>query len=88
MNTTSHHTLEAVRSVLARTLQLGGRAATFEPSTALLGNLPELDSMAIVHVLTALEDHFGITIADDDVSADTFATLGGLASFVEQKLAG
>jgi len=32
--------------------------------------------MAVVHVLAAIEDHFGVAIADDEVSADTFATLG------------
>lgn len=82
----SANTIEAVRSVLSRTLQLGARAGSLEPDTVLLGNLPELDSMAIVHVLTALEDKFGIAIADDEVSADTFSTFGGLASFVEYKL--
>jgi acyl carrier protein len=82
----SPETIEGVRSVLARTLQLGSRAATLERSTALLGNLPELDSMAVVHVLTGLEDHFAISIDDDEISADTFASFGGLADFVEQKL--
>ena len=84
----SPETIEGVRSVLARTLQLGSRAATLARDSVLLGNLPELDSMAVVHVLTALEDHFAIAIADDEISADTFSTFGDLTDFVEQKLAG
>lgn len=43
--------------------------------------------MAVVHVLTAIEEQFGIIVADDDVSADTFLTFGSLADFVESKLA-
>ena len=80
-------TLEEVRGLLAHALQLGGRSAELQADTALLGNLPELDSMAVVHVLAAIEEHFGISIDDDEVSADTFATFGGLADFVETKLA-
>jgi len=85
--TASVQTFDAVRSVLARTLQLGGKSASLSRDTSLLGSLAELDSMAVVQVLAALEEHFGIAVADDEVSADTFATLGGLADFVESKLA-
>ncbi len=51
----------------------------------LLGSMPELDSMAVVAVITALEDHFGFEVDDDEISADTFATVGTLAAFVEEK---
>ena len=43
--------------------------------------------MAVVNVITALEDHFGITVDDDEISAQTFETVGTLTDFVEQKLA-
>jgi acyl carrier protein len=84
--TESENTLSTVRSILIRALQLGAKSADLQRETALLGNLPEIDSMAVVHVLAAIEDHFGVVIADDEVSADTFATLGTLADFVEAKL--
>jgi len=80
-------TIDGVRAILTRSLQLGNRGGALERSTPLLGNLPELDSMAVVHVLTAIEEQFGIIVADDDVSAETFSTLGSLADFVESKLA-
>jgi len=81
-------TLAQVRQLLGQILQLGGRAETLQAGSPLLGALPELDSMAVVHVLTAVEEHYGIAIADDELSAETFATLGALADFVESKLAG
>lgn len=80
-------TVGEVRSILDRTLQLGRRAGAMERGTALLGNLPELDSMAVVQVLAALEEYYGFTVADDDVSAENFATLGSLADFVEARSA-
>jgi acyl carrier protein len=79
-------TLREVVSVLTQILNLGPRSAQFDASTPLLGAIPELDSMAVVSVITALEDHFGIEIADDDVSADTFSSVGSLADFVREKL--
>ena len=73
--------------VLDRCLALGGRARDFGRGTRLLGSLPELDSMAVVGVITGLEEHFGITVNDDEISADTFETVGSLVQFVEHKLA-
>jgi acyl carrier protein len=43
--------------------------------------------MAVVNLITALEDQFGITVDDDEISASTFETLGSLTAFVEQKAA-
>jgi acyl carrier protein len=82
------NTLLEVRGLLARVLQLGPKAAELGRQTGLLGNIPEVDSMAVVQVLTAIEEHFGVVVDDDEVSGDTFATLGSLADFVESKLAG
>lgn len=79
-------TLDQVKLVLATALQLGARGQSMDAGTRLLGAIPELDSIAVVNVITALEEHFGITVADDEISADTFATLGSLSAFVEQKL--
>lgn len=53
----------------------------------MLGGLAEFDSMAVVSVVTMLEDELGITVSDDELSADVFATVGSLVDFVESKLA-
>ena len=75
-----------VRSVVGTTLQIRDRAQSMEESAPLLGAVPELDSMAVVNLITALEEHFGITVADDEIDAATFESLGTLTRFVEQKL--
>ncbi len=79
-------TTENVKKLLAQTLQLGSRADALKADSALLGAIPELDSMAVVSILTAMEDHFGIIVEDDEISADTFETLGTLVAFVDSKL--
>ena len=78
--------LDEVREIVGDALQLEERTAELQADTALLGNLPELDSMAVVLVITALEEHFGFIVGDDEITADTFTTLGSLADFVEEKM--
>ena len=73
--------------ILDETLSLAGRASsTFNGTTPLLGSVPELDSMAVVSVITGLEDRFGFTIEDDDIDGQTFATVGSLVEFVSAKI--
>ena len=74
-----------MKNILAEILGLGDRAARFDDHTQLLGSLPELDSMAVVSLITTIEDRFGVAIGDDEISAQTFATFGSLRAFVEQK---
>jgi acyl carrier protein len=77
--------IDEVRGVLRDTLQLGSRADQLTADSALLGSLPELDSMAVVSLLTALEERFGISVDDDEISAENFETLGSLTEFVKRK---
>jgi acyl carrier protein len=75
-------TFVQVRAVLARTLGIEDREEALGPDTALLGELPELDSLAVVELASALEEHFDIVIDDDDFTGEVFETLGSLAAFV------
>ena len=77
---------EQVLRVLDTALSMQGRAIRFEPSTPLLGALPELDSMAVLALITGLENHFGVAFDDDDLNGSVFATVGSLSDLVEQTL--
>lgn len=82
-------TLAAVAEVLGQSLALAPDVtAGLAADTLLFGNLPELDSMAVATVLTALEDRFGILIDDDEVSGELFETVGSLSAFIGAKLNG
>jgi acyl carrier protein len=78
---------KVVLRVLDEVLSLNGRAAAFTRDTPLLGAIPELDSMAVVGLITQLEENFGVTVEDDDIDGDTFASVGSLVDFVNRKLA-
>lgn len=76
---------DQVREILRDVLSLGPRADRLDTGSPLLGALPELDSMAVVSVIAALEDRFGFTVDDDEISGATFATFGSLVEFVTAK---
>jgi acyl carrier protein len=75
-----------VLRVLDEVLSLDGRSKTFTRETPLLGAVPELDSMAVVTLITTLEEQFGMVVDDDDIDGDTFANVGALVDFVSGKL--
>jgi len=78
--------LETIKGILRDSLQLGPAADNLTMESGLLGHIPEFDSMAVVTVLTMVEEEYGITIDDDEVSADAFETVGTLVAFVQCKV--
>jgi acyl carrier protein len=75
-----------VLRILDEVLSLNGRSVAFTRDTPLLGAIPELDSMAVVTLITTLEEQLGLVVDDDDIDGATFATLGSLIDFVSDKL--
>ena len=42
--------------------------------------------VAVVSLMTAMEERLGLSIDDDEIDGDTFATVGSLTDFVAAKL--
>lgn len=78
--------LEEVKNILCTVLSITDRKDSLSEESSLLGNIPELDSMAVVNVITALEEHFNIVIEDDEINSKIFETLGTLTYFIDNKL--
>lgn len=81
-------TLEDIKDIVGGVLCLGDRMNGMDASSPLLGHIPEFDSMAVVSVLTSIEDQYGVFVEDDEISAETFETLGTLHQFVKDKVNG
>lgn len=79
-------TSDRVKNILIDTLQIGNLEKEISLQTHLLGEIAELDSMAVVNVVTALEEEFDITFEDDEITAENFETLRTLVDFVQSKL--
>lgn len=76
---------QQVIAIVRQTLSISTNTP-LDAKTPLLGAMAEFDSMAVVSVLTELERHFGIRIAEDDIQAEIFHTLGTLSAFIAAQL--
>ena len=83
----SMSTPAALKAIIRDTLDIGARAEALTLDSPLLGSLPELDSIAIIHLIAAIEHYFDVVVEDDEVSAETFETLANLSAFIDSKLA-
>ena len=81
--------MDEVEQQIARILEGGIVTDAGGPLTAdtpLVEEGLNLDSINLLELLVRVEDAFGITIEDEDISAELFTTLGSLAACVQQKL--
>ena len=78
--------LEFVKDLFRNQLQLGDRADELTRDSAVVGAIPEFDSVAVVSLITAIEEQLGVEIDDDEITGELFATVGSLTDFVEQKM--
>ena len=72
-------------SLISRELNID--TATFGPETPIFEGGLELDSFAVVDLVTRIENHFGIQLSDDDFRPENFADLKTLGGVVEGYLA-
>ena len=77
---------EEVLKILRSVLQVGPGGAQLRADSALMGSVAELDSMAVVSILTAIEEKFGFSIDDDEVDGRMFTSVSSLTHFVRAKL--
>ena len=78
----NHLAVEARLLTLLR--EVLGLPASFplQRSTLLLGAIGALDSVAVVTLLEECETTFGFIVADDELSAEVFTSLGTLVDWV------
>ena len=77
--------IDRLRKVLRDMLQIGDRADKLSESSRLFGAIPEFDSVAIISVIMAIEEEFGVKVSDREISSEIFETLGSLNRFISEK---
>lgn len=78
--------LRLAKDLIKSCLQQGDNVNEFTRDTQLMGAFPELNSLTIMTMVTSLEEELDCEIADEELSADIFETVGTLAQFIETKL--
>jgi acyl carrier protein len=78
--------LNEVKEVIISVLQIDDSKNPLDANSNLLGAIPEFDSMAVVSIITTLEEQYGFYVEDDEISAEIFETVDSLVTFVEEKV--
>ncbi len=63
---------------------LFGRAEALSDDTPLLGNV--IDSTGALELMTFLQEHFSITMEDEDMVPENLDSVGRVVAYVERKL--
>lgn len=71
--------------VLESVLRGGSGDGTITSDTQLMGAMPEFDSMAVVSILTQLEDDHNIVVEDDELDGSVFESVESLHSFLQTR---
>ncbi len=64
---------------------LSGNASKLRTDGSLLGDV--IDSMGVLNLVAYLQEHFGITVDDDEVVPSNLDSINNLVAYVERKLA-
>ena len=76
-------TVEQLKDLVAGKLDVNIRREQIDPDAALLAEGLNLDSLAIVELITLTEEHFGIEYGEEDLNMESFANLRSLAHLID-----
>lgn len=77
--------LDRLRRLLAERLGLT-LDGPLDESTGLLGQGIGLDSVEVLQLVSAIEEAYALTIADEELQREHFVTLGAVVTFIAERL--
>ncbi|MDH7499671.1 MAG: phosphopantetheine-binding protein [candidate division NC10 bacterium] len=75
---------DQIKDLIIRRLRLGISPADIDEKAPLFGDGLGLDSIDALELVVGLEQEFGISIPDEDVGKEAFASVEALCHYVEQ----
>lgn len=75
---------EQIKDLIIRRLRLEISLAEIDDKAPLFGDGLGLDSIDALELVVGLEQEFGISIPDEDVGKEAFASVEALCSYVEK----
>jgi serine O-acetyltransferase len=86
-STDSRALVRRLVEVITSNVPVAVPADTISENTVLLGEGIGLDSIEMLHVISAIEEEFGLTLDERDLKVRNLRTLGSLAAFIKRRLA-
>ncbi len=79
--------VETILNILSEKIMFGVKYdERINADTALLSSGVGLDSVAVLQLIAAIEDQFGVFFDDTDLSIELFKNVGSLSKAVQQKI--
>lgn len=72
--------------LIYKTLHLNKEQHNLNSDSILLGAIPEMDSIAVINIITSLEQEFDFIAEDDELDAELFETVGSVINYVLRKI--
>ena len=76
-----------IKRLIVGTLGLEVAPEEIPDDETIFGNGTEIDSIATLEIIVAIEEEFGITVEDDELTADLFASVATLEAYIADRLA-
>ena len=77
---------DSLEQVLRKALGQKALPASIDDDTPLLGGVPDFDSLAVLAILVGINETFDCSIAEHEISAEAFESVGTLKRFVEARI--
>jgi acyl carrier protein len=77
--------IERLKHLISENLDLNIRVEDIDADSALMEEGLKLDSLAIVELITLVEDNFGIQFGEDDLNMEAFGSLRKLAAAISSR---
>jgi acyl carrier protein len=74
---------DQIKSFISREILDGAGPRTVDDSTSLYDGI--LDSVALMQLVSYLEEEFGVPVADEDLTPDNFRNVDSIARLVRER---
>jgi acyl carrier protein len=76
--------VNVVEQYIVDEIMVGNQNAKIDPDASLISS-GIVDSLALLRLISFLEERFGVTVEDDEVVPDNFETLNVIKALIESK---
>lgn len=78
-------TIDQLQQLIAQELDVNIQMSDIDPDTSLLEDGLGLDSIAIVELVTLVEENFQVHFDEEDLNMDAFASVRALSQWIDRK---
>ncbi|MFC1460886.1 acyl carrier protein [Verrucomicrobiota bacterium] len=78
---------DRIKLVLTRDAMVQMKPDEIESTASLINDIG-LDSIQVLEFVVGLEEEFGISLEDEELSVELFENVNSIAQFIERKIAG